>query len=41
MPSDIIEVDLNEAKEYLKEILGETYKDDLLDELFSSFCIGK
>ena len=41
MPSDIVEVDISEAKEYLKEILGETYKDDLLDELFSSFCIGK
>ena len=41
MPVDIIEIDLANARKYLGEILGETYKDELLDELFSKFCLGK
>lgn len=40
-PVDIIEIDLTRARNYLGEILGETYTDELLDELFSKFCLGK
>ena len=38
---DMIEIDLKNAWEILGEIIGETYKEELLDELFSRFCLGK
>lgn len=41
MSIDLAVVDLNEAWSNLKEILGEEAKTDLLDELFSRFCLGK
>lgn len=41
IPVDLIVVDLYDAWHALKEILGQEAKADLLDELFSRFCIGK
>ena len=41
IPTDLIVTDLYEAWESLREILGERAKEDLLDELFKRFCIGK
>ena len=41
MPIDMITIDLKNCYEHLGEIIGETYKEDLLDELFSRFCLGK
>lgn len=41
IPTDLIVTDLYESWESLKEILGERAKEDLLDELFKRFCIGK
>jgi len=41
MPVDLIEIDITNARNYLGEIIGETYSDELLDELFSRFCLGK
>ena len=38
---DLIEIDLKLLWEKLGEITGETYKDELLDEIFSKFCLGK
>ena len=38
---DFIHVDLNEAYESLGEIIGETVSDDVLNEVFSRFCLGK
>lgn len=40
-PIDIAEFSLKEAWQALGEIIGETYTDELLDELFSRFCLGK
>ena len=40
-PIDLITIDINDAWNYLGEIIGKTYKEDLLDELFSRFCLGK
>lgn len=41
VPTDLIVLDLYDAWKDLKDILGEEAKEDLLDELFSRFCIGK
>lgn len=41
IPTDLIVTDLYDSWESLKEILGEQAKEDLLDELFKRFCIGK
>lgn len=40
-PIDIVELDLKNAWDILGEIIGETYTDELIDELFSRFCLGK
>ncbi|MDO5755215.1 MAG: tRNA uridine-5-carboxymethylaminomethyl(34) synthesis GTPase MnmE [Tissierellia bacterium] len=41
IPVDCVEVDLRHAWEALGEITGETIEDDVLDKIFSEFCIGK
>ena len=41
MPIDMIEIDLKSIWNLLGEIIGESYDDELLDELFSRFCVGK
>ena len=40
-PIDIVELDLKNAWDILGEIIGVTYTDELIDELFSRFCLGK
>ena len=40
-PVDMLEIDLKKVYDLLGEITGETYKDELLDELFKNFCLGK
>ena len=40
-PVDIINLDLSLAWKYLSEILGEVADDELINELFSKFCLGK
>lgn len=41
MELDLVTIDLQEAYTALKEILGEVSREDLLDTLFSNFCLGK
>ena len=41
MPVDLIEIDIKNARMHLGEVLGENYSDELIDELFSKFCLGK
>lgn len=41
IPVDIIESDIARAREKLSEILGEKYDEELIDELFKRFCLGK
>lgn len=41
MPIDMLEIDLKNVWNLLGEIIGESYDDELLDQLFSRFCVGK
>ena len=41
MPYDFIEVDFKNIWDYLGYINGDTVREDLLDTIFSNFCIGK
>ena len=38
---DFIEIDIKSAYEALGEIIGETVSDDIINEVFSRFCLGK
>lgn len=38
---DMLEIDIRAIWNCLGEILGETYEEEFLDELFSRFCVGK
>lgn len=38
---ELLAMDLREALGYLGSILGSVYTDDILDRVFSKFCIGK
>ena len=38
---DMIEIDIKRLWETLSEITGEVKNEDLLDEIFSKFCMGK
>ena len=39
--SDFLALDIKQALHYLGEIVGAVTTDDLLDNIFSKFCIGK
>ncbi|MBR2281732.1 MAG: tRNA uridine-5-carboxymethylaminomethyl(34) synthesis GTPase MnmE [Spirochaetales bacterium] len=41
LPLDIVSMDIQEALEALGELTGEVTTDDILDRIFSSFCVGK
>ena len=41
MPEDFFSIDLMNAYEQLGLIIGEAVEDDLVDEIFSRFCMGK
>lgn len=41
MPLDFVEIDLKNVWDSLGEITGETVSEDLLDVIFSKFCLGK
>ncbi|MEG0137423.1 MAG: tRNA uridine-5-carboxymethylaminomethyl(34) synthesis GTPase MnmE [Bacilli bacterium] len=41
MPIDMIEIDIKNMWNILGEIIGETYQDELINQLFSQFCLGK
>ena len=41
MPEDFFSIDLMNAYEKLGLIIGEAVEDDLVNEIFSKFCMGK
>ena len=38
---EFIEIDVNSCYAYLGEIIGESVQDDIINEVFSRFCLGK
>jgi tRNA modification GTPase len=38
---DVVAVELGEALSQLGELTGEVKSDDILDRIFSGFCVGK
>ena len=41
MPIDMIEIDLKDVWNLLGDIIGVNYSEELIDQLFSQFCLGK
>jgi tRNA modification GTPase len=41
VPLDMIAIDLNKIFKLLGDIIGENYSEELIDELFKQFCLGK
>ena len=41
LPVDIVEIDMQNAWNNLGSIIGEVYQDELINTLFSNFCLGK
>ncbi|WP_238615270.1 tRNA uridine-5-carboxymethylaminomethyl(34) synthesis GTPase MnmE [Staphylococcus felis] len=41
VPMDMIQIDLTRTWELLGEIIGESASEELIDQLFSQFCLGK
>lgn len=41
IPEDILAIDLREALNELGRITGETVTEDIIDRIFSDFCVGK
>ena len=41
IPIDMIQIDLKNIWNILGEIIGESYSDELIDQLFTQFCLGK
>ena len=38
---DLVSVELRDALRQLDSVLGKTATDDILDQVFNSFCVGK
>ena len=41
MPVDLVQIDMTRCWDLLGEITGDSYQNELLDQLFSQFCLGK
>ena len=41
MPVDLVQIDMTRCWDLLGEITGDSYQDELLDQLLSQFCLGK
>ena len=41
MPEDVLAVDIMDAYKHLGYIIGDEVEDDLVNKIFSEFCMGK
>ena len=41
LPIDLIAIDLKECFDLLGQVIGISYTDEIIDNLFENFCVGK
>ena len=41
MPADLLYIDLEDAVGALGEVTGQTVQDEIIDQVFERFCVGK
>jgi len=41
VPVDIVSIDLTNSADLLGQIIGESVKEDIIEKIFKSFCLGK
>ena len=41
MTADVLTIDLSHASSFLQEIIGKEVDEDMLNRIFSQFCVGK
>ena len=41
LPADLVYVDLEDVISALGEVTGETVQEEIIDTVFSKFCVGK
>ena len=41
IPEDLVSIDLQDAYGFFSEITGDSIEEDLIDRIFSQFCLGK
>ena len=41
VPDDVLSIDIREAVDCLGEITGDSTTDDILNSIFTNFCVGK
>ena len=41
LPIDLIAIDLKECFDFLGQVIGISYTDEIIDNLFENFCVGK
>ena len=41
VPIDMVEIDVKRSWDLLGEVIGKTYQEELINQLFSQFCLGK
>ena len=41
IPVDMLAIEIRQSWEYLGQIIGEAYEDELVDNIFKRFCLGK
>ena len=41
LPEDLLTIDLSEAADAIGDLIGKSAKDDVIEDIFSRFCLGK
>ena len=41
LPEDLLTIDLSEAADAIGDLIGKSVKDDVIEDIFSRFCLGK
>ena len=41
LPEDLLTIDLSEAADAIGDLIGKSARDDVIENIFSRFCVGK